>query len=272
MSKSNEEVKSSRKSLDMNNIIMVLISVTLIASLVVNCLLLGRLTKISEGSRSQDTQPVAADTGDIGEQGQFSFLPITPDMYKIRDIYQQIINREVVRDDYLIGISIDDQLKEDIKEYNELVPILKGFFSYQAFRTLKSLFMLEDEDDEDSYKPSVVKYLELPADFRRYVEIITDLSLYRNCAKLMSSDPRLVFIISVESGGSYGMWPYFWHTEYLRGHEDIKERLNRLFDLVDSIIVSLDKEYEDIYHKELEQIAHAGLVQQSFHDDAGFGS
>jgi hypothetical protein len=43
------------------------------------------------------------------------------------------------------------------------------------------------------------------------------------------------------------MWPYFWHTEYLRDRDDIKEDLNRLFDLTERIITSLDKEYENIY-------------------------
>lgn len=63
-----------------------------------------------------------------------------------------------------------------------------------------------------------------------------------NCTDLLKGDSRLAFIIYSEGGGSAGMWPYFWHTEYLRGHEDIKENLARLFDLAEKIITSLDKE------------------------------
>jgi hypothetical protein len=253
MGKLNEEVKSSQKSHDMKNIIMALMLVTLIASLVVNYLVLSQLSKISGDLHSQGSQPVSGDSDNIGKQEQALLLPVNSDMYKIRDIYQRIINREVVKDDYLIGISIDNQLKEDIKEYNELVPRLKGLFAERAFRVLISLFMLKDEDGE-FYKPNVLSYLESPSDIRRYTEIIADLSLYKNCTELLRNDSRLAFIISIEGGGSYGMWPYLWHTEYLREHEDVKEGLNRLFDLVERIITALDKEYANIYYKELERL------------------
>lgn len=88
---------------------------------------------------------------------------------------------------------------------------------------------------------------------REYAEIITDLSLYKNCTELLCNDSRLAFIIFTEGGGSGGLWPYFWHTEYLNDYDNVKEDLNRLFDLVERIITSLDKEYESLYFIEMER-------------------
>jgi hypothetical protein len=70
---------------------------------------------------------------------------------------------------------------------------------------------------------------------------------------LLCNDSRLAFIIYSELGGSYGRWPFIWHTENLHDREDIKEDLSRLFDLTEEIITSLDKEYENIYYIKQEQ-------------------
>ncbi|HHW31073.1 MAG TPA: hypothetical protein GXX20_05280 [Clostridiaceae bacterium] len=246
MQKISEGNKSSPKSLDMKNIMLALIFVILILSLLVNFLTLGKLSKIPGNLHAQGWQPVwGSSDGIISEQELEPFLQINPALDKIRHLQQQIIDREVIKDDSLIGVPMDDQLKEDIKEYNKLVPKLKGFFAEQAIRTLILLSELKNKDGE-LYAPD---YLDLPSDIREYAEIITDLSLYRNCTELLCNDSRLAFIIYAEAGGSAGMWPYFWHTEYLRDRDDIKGDLNHLYDLVERIITSLDKEYENILYK-----------------------
>lgn len=245
MQKISEENKSSPKSLDMKNIIIALILVILILSLLINFLILGKLSKIPGNLHSQDWYPVwGSSDGILSEQEQELFLQMNPALDKIRHIQQQIIDREVIKDDGLIGVSIDSQIKEDIKEYNKLVPKLKGFFAEQAIRELIGVFELKNEDGE-IYAPN---YLDIPSDVREYAEIIAGLSLYKNCTELLCNDSRLAFIIHAEGGGSVGRWPYFWHTEWLSDHDDVKEDLNRLFDLVERIITSLDKEYENIYY------------------------
>lgn len=247
MQKISEQNKSSPKSLDMKNIIIALILVILILSLLINFLILSKLSKIPGNLHSQGWHPVwGSSDGIISEQEQELFLQMNPALDKIRHLHQQIIDREVIKDDSLIGVPIDNQLKEDIKEYNKLVPKLKGFFAEQAIRTLIGVFELKNEDGKAYYGPNSLNYLEIPSDVREYVEIIADLSLYKNCTELLCNDSRLAFIIYVEGGGSAGMWPYFWHTEYLSDRDDVKEDLNRLFDLVERIITSLDKEYENL--------------------------
>jgi hypothetical protein len=132
-------------------------------------------------------------------------------------------------------------MREDIKEYNKLVSRLKGFFVEQAIRTLIVTFGLKGIKNEygEIYAPN---YLDIPSDVREYAEIIADLSLYKNCTELLCNDSRLAFIIYSEGGGSGGRWPYFWHTEWLSDHDDVKEDLKHLFGLVERIITSLDKE------------------------------
>lgn len=230
MQKINSENKSTPKPTGLKNIVTVLILLALIALLLVNIFMLNKLSK----RLSQD-----------GEPKQEILLKVNPALDKIKCLRQQIIDREVIKDDCLIGIPIDNQLKEDIGEYNQLVSDLKGFFSEQAIKTLAGILELEIEDG--IYAPD---YIDIPSDVREYAEIIADLSLYRNCTDLLKGDSRLAFIIYSEGGGSAGMWPYFWHTEYLRGHEDKKEHLDRLFDLVERIITFLDNAYENIINQQ----------------------
>lgn len=254
MQKGIEENKSSPKSLNMNHIIIALILVILILSLLINFLILSKLSNISGNLHSQDLRSVWGNSdGIISEQEQELSLQMNPVLNKIRHIQQQIINREVIKDDDLIGVSIDSQIKEDIKIYNELVPELKGFFAEEAIKTLIGVFQLENEDGEIYYEPHALNYLDIPSDVREYAEIITDLSLYKNCTQLLRSDSRMAFFIYVESGGSAGRWPYIWHTEFLHEYDNVKEDLNRLFVLVERIITSLDKEYENLYFIELER-------------------
>jgi hypothetical protein len=252
MQRISEENKSSPKSLNMKNIILALILVVLIFSLLINFLTLSKLSKIPNNLHSQGWYlDWGSSDGILSEQEQELFVHMNPALDKIRHIQQQIIDREVIKDDSLIGVSVDSQLKEDIKEYNKLVPKLKGFFSEQALRELISIFQLKNEDGEMYYSPNTLNYLDTPSDVREYTEIIAGLSLYENCTELLCNDSRLAFIIYSEGGGSVGRWPYFWHTEWLSDRDDVKEDLSHLFDLVKRIITSLEKEYENMYYIKL---------------------
>jgi hypothetical protein len=199
---------------------------------------------------SYDSIIIGSPDSIISKQEQEIFLAMNPVLDKIRYLQQQIIDREVIKDDCLFGVPIDNQLKENIKEYNELVSGLKGFFAEEAVKELIALFELEVGEykiggDGPYFELYTPEYLDIPPDVREYAEIIADLSLYRNCSELLCNDSRLAFIIYNELGGSGGRWPFIWHTEYLEGH-DVKENLNRLFDLVERLITSLDELYENI--------------------------
>jgi Ethanolamine utilization protein EutJ (predicted chaperonin) len=104
--------------------------------------MLNKLSNIPGYLLSQERRvPVSGSSDNItSEQGQEIFLKVNPALEKIKYLRQQIIDREVIKDDCLIGVPIDDQLKEKIKEYNELVSYLKGFFAEQAVGTLVGHF------------------------------------------------------------------------------------------------------------------------------------
>lgn len=254
MEKINGGNKSLSKLLNMKSIIIALILVILILSLLANFMMLGKLSRITENLNSQDKQQVSkgSDSSSASEQEQELYIKMNPVLYNIRHLRRQIIDREVIKDDSMIGVPIDNQIKEDIKEYNKLVAELKGFFAERAIRTLIGVFQLTNEDG-GTYRPNALNYLEIPSDVREYAEVIAGLSLYRNCTELLCNDSRLAFIISSEGGGSAGMWPYLWHTEYLRDFGHFQEDLNRLFDLVERIITSLDREYENFNYMAIEQ-------------------
>ena len=242
MQKISEGNKLSPKSHNMKNIMMSLIFVILILSLLVNFLILSKLDNL----HPQGSHPVwGSSDGTISEQEQEFFLQMNPALDKIRHLRQQIIDREVIKDDSLIGVPIDKQLKEDINEYNLLVPGLKGFFAQKAIRTL--LWVLSNETYEYG-ELGALDYLEIPSDIREYAAIVADLSLYKNSRDLLNNDSRLAFFIFVEGGGSLGMWPSFWHENLDDYH---KEALNQLFDLAERIITTLDKEYENMYYIKL---------------------
>jgi hypothetical protein len=113
MQKVSEENKSSPKSLDMKNIIIALILVILILSLLTNYLILSKLSKIPDNLYSQGRQPVWGNSdGVISEQEQELFLKMNPAIDKIKYLHQQIIDRKVIKDDSLISVPIDNQLKE----------------------------------------------------------------------------------------------------------------------------------------------------------------
>jgi hypothetical protein len=78
-----------------------------------------------------------------------------------------------------------------------------------------------------------LNYIDIPSDVREYAEIIADLSLYRNCTELLMQrlSPSFHHIFR-RRRFLRNVVLIFWHTEYLRGHEDIKEDLNSFFDLV----------------------------------------
>lgn len=169
----------------------------------------------------------------------------TPLLEKIEFLKKQISNREIIKSEYTFGLLLPSEIENNIKEYNTLVAHLKGFFSEQAIETLIGVFQLKlkDENGEICTSYSTLNYFKLPPEIREYAEIIAELSLYENCTDLLCSDPRLAYIISVEQGGSAGMWPSWWHTHYLDRHEEEKSELKKLFSLVVKLLDFLDSEY-----------------------------
>ncbi|MDD4495303.1 MAG: hypothetical protein PHV32_13355, partial [Eubacteriales bacterium] len=83
-------------------------------------------------------------------------------------------------------------------------------------------------------------YLDIPADVIGMIELIAHYSLYRNCTQLFLDDPVLYPIIEKELGGSGGLWPYFWHTEFLDDVPEVKEGLADYFELEENLIKQLE--------------------------------
>lgn len=100
MQKISKESKLSLRSLNMKNIIIALILLVLIFSLVFNILMLNKLSNIPGYLPSQNVVPVSWSSDSItSEQGQEIFLKVNPALEKIRYLRQQIIDREVIKDD-----------------------------------------------------------------------------------------------------------------------------------------------------------------------------
>jgi len=248
----NKEMKPSARSYDKRNIIIALLFSFLILNLLLMLLMYSKISKPGDNLYHQDSQNSSEGIDGISkEQLKEACLYMDPELDKIRYLRQQIIDRKVIKEDCLTGISFNDQTLDDIREYNKLVPRLKGFFADQAIKTLTGVFELKNSDDKIYDRINALNYIEIPPEVREYSEIIAELSLYKNCTELLCSDSRLAFIIYSESGGSAGMWPYLWHTEYLQGHDDVKEDLDHLFDLTDRILTSLDSQYKTIHRMKL---------------------
>lgn len=181
---------------------------------------------------------------DIEQQRLFQLTPL---LEKMEFLEKQIISREIIKNEHIFGLNITEKTSKEIKEYNRLIAHLKGFFSEQVVGTLIGVFQLENDKGEMFYAHSTLNYFKLPAEIRNYAEIIAELSLYKNCTELLCSDPRLAYIISVEGGGSAGMWPYWWHTRYLDDREDIKQDLETLFSIVEDLISYFNAEHQKKY-------------------------
>jgi len=178
---------------------------------------------------------------------QQKIVIITPQLERLKFLQKKIMDREVIKDEDLFRISVDKEIRNKIKSYNKKVAYLKGFFAEQAVGTLIGVFQLTNEEGETDFYHSTLDYFRWPAEVREYAEIIANHSLYRNCTELLCNDPKLAYMISVEESGSAGMWPYWWHTEYLRDREDIKKLLKKLFDLVDELTNYFESEYDKMY-------------------------
>jgi hypothetical protein len=232
------------KMSDLSRILVVLFIFSVILIVAVQALTLGKVSKIlSLYSESLNETQENREVESVGQEKEY-ILRTNPVAKRMDGIYEKIMNREIVFDDLLIGVPLSAELLEDISEYNGLVRNLKGFFSDLAVKNMIALFELPRNPDGSLFAPD---YRKIPEDVREYVEVITDLSLYKNSTELLCSDSRLAFIIYSEGGGSAGMWPYFWHTELIKDRKDIQEDLNRLFELTEKIILSLDEEYEKLY-------------------------
>lgn len=180
---------------------------------------------------------------------QKEILRNKPILDKIELVKQHITDRLIIKDEDLVGVNINNRMKADVMMYNKIIANLKGYFLDAALKTLIGVLDARDKDGELYRTVSAIGYLQIPIEIRRSAEVIAELSLYKNCTDLLRSDLRLSYIIESEGGGSAGMWPYWWHTEYLSGREDIKSDLQKLFVLVDDITVYFDKLQQKIYDK-----------------------
>lgn len=75
-------------------------------------------------------------------------LKLTPLIERISFLQQQVYSREIIKDETLLGLDVNEEIKAKIKEYNKLVPFLKGIFAEQAIGTLIGVFQLKNEEGE----------------------------------------------------------------------------------------------------------------------------
>lgn len=166
-------------------------------------------------------------------------LKISRKVEMVDKVGDMILNREVVPDAYFYYLEDSKDLLDSVKTHNRLTAEWTEYFTQEATRVMIALFELKEQDGSVMSDNAFV-FLKMPAEIGELVERICNYSLYRNCTELILSDTKLARVISGELGGSYGMWPHFWHTERIQD-EDTKVRLAEYLDLEDHLIPQIEE-------------------------------
>lgn len=210
-------------------------------------------------------------------------------LLKISKVVDTIINRDVINYDFTLAIGFSEKLLKDIITYNELLCMLRGYFTeygigvLEAFQreyddNLKSSklrgkmlemteeigwaiqrklgvdFSQDNSDSKDKLYPtkiSVIEFLNLKPELRQCAERIGHLGLYENASDLIHSDPTLSYILEIEGGGSAGLWASTIHDRAgaFSDDSDRYEKWEQFDALVKKMLIELDKYKNDEYSR-----------------------
>ncbi len=152
----------------------------------------------------------------------------------VEEIKNKINMRKIVNETYFSSFSDDSKLIEMLNEYNQRTQEYYEYFYQVARDAIDFVF------DEVDFAPDILPAYPVSVEvYEEMVLRIADNSLYKDCTQRFLEDPLLVLIIEKEAGGSAGLWPYFWHTEYLNHLPEMKRNLANYFLLINDIEKSL---------------------------------
>ena len=121
-----------------------------------------------------------------------SQLPVDKHYHK-----EKIDCRQVIEDTYINCLD-DEKLAEKLRAYNKMTAENHAILAENAVETMRYFFCIENEpyshfDDNENV--------------RKYVAKVAYYSLYEERANMMYADEELGTLLSLEMGGSAGIWP-----------------------------------------------------------------
>lgn len=119
-------------------------------------------------------------------------LPLNEDYHK-----DKIRNRQVIEDTYINCLD-DENLAKKLREYNKITAENHEILAENAVETIRYFLCIENEpyshfDDNENV--------------RKYAAKVAEYSLYEERANMMYTDEELGALLSLEMGGSAGIWP-----------------------------------------------------------------
>lgn len=152
---------------------------------------------------------------------------------KLNEVNDMVLRREAVPEDYLRYLS--ESLAEEVRAYNQSTASMEVNYSDYAIAVANSLFYeIYDREDPGDY--------ERPELYYQWVGRITRLALYRNTYELCLNDPLLIYPLSIEAGGSYGMWPLHFHEHIFNSDAEYLQMGEDYFSQIDLLLTHMDGE------------------------------
>ena len=111
----------------------------------------------------------------------------------------KISNRQIVEDTYINCLD-DEKLVENLCEYNKITAENHAILAENAVETMRYFFCIENEPNS---------HFDDNENVRKYAAKVAEYSLYEERANMMYADGELGALLSLEMGGSAGVWPSF---------------------------------------------------------------
>lgn len=137
-------------------------------------------------------------------------LPLNEDYHK-----DKIRNRQAIEDTYINCLD-DEKLAEKLREYNKITAENHAILAENAVETMRHFFCIENEP---------YSHFDDNKNVRKYAAKVAEYSLYEERANMMYADEELGTLLSLEMGGSAGVWPRFisfeGEAEYFKLFEEL---------------------------------------------------
>lgn len=121
-------------------------------------------------------------------------LPVDKHYHK-----EKIDCRQVIEDTYINCLD-DEKLAENLRKYNKITAEKHAILAENAVETMRYFFCIENEP---------YSHFDGNENVRKYATKVAEYSLYEERANMMYADEELGTLLSLEMGGSAGVWPRF---------------------------------------------------------------
>ena len=140
-----------------------------------------------------------------------------------------VLERQVIPADCLRYV--DDDLAQAVEAYNDSTVLLKLRYTRLATDIVDALVYEHAENPGDYQQPEL---------YFDWIGRIAHYALYEDTYALCAADPVLGYTLAKESGGSYGLWPGYFHDQGLAYDQDLWQLGEDYFAQVDALLEQLD--------------------------------